>query len=141
VAVSSGLLASLIAGPFVNILLLHGGWRWLAAYGVIWALAAVAAAAAVVLATGLFRTVGPRRTRTVAQIAAAVVGAAFVIGIQVVSILSYGQFARVSSTAAAVFAAAPEPSAPGAALLYAPARAALGDPAALAAVLMAGGLA
>ena len=42
------------------------------------------------LTVALFRIIGPRRTRFVAQIVAAVVGAAFVIGAAVRRILSSG---------------------------------------------------
>ena len=44
---------------------------------------AVATAAALALTIALFRAVGPKRTRLIAQIVAAVIGAAFVIGLQV----------------------------------------------------------
>ena len=59
---------------------LRGGWRWLGAYGVIVAMGAAAAAFAVVLTVALFRAIGPKRTRLVAQVVAAIIGAAFVIG-------------------------------------------------------------
>ena len=55
---------------------------------------AAAAAFAVALTIALFRTIGPKRTRLVAQIVAAVIGAAFVIGLQVAAILSYGSLSR-----------------------------------------------
>lgn len=48
------------------------------------------------IALGLFRTIGPKRTRLVSQIAAAIVGASFLIGIQVVAIVSYGSMSRFS---------------------------------------------
>jgi ABC-2 type transport system permease protein len=69
--------------------------RWLAAYGVIAALAMVAVAAAVILTVGLFRTIGPKRTRLCAQIIAALIGASFAIGVQFAAILSYGTPSRV----------------------------------------------
>ena len=43
---------------------------------------------------GLFNLVGPKRTRLISQIVAGVVGAGFVIGIQAVAILSYGNMNR-----------------------------------------------
>jgi ABC-2 type transport system permease protein len=139
VAVSGGCLASLIAGPFINVLAVHDGPGRLAGYVALWALAAVAAAVAVAVAVALFRLIGPRRTRAVAQIAAAVIGAAFVIGVQVASILSIGQFAQATPTAgAAAMALAPTLTAPAAILVYAPARAALGDPVALVGVVATG---
>src|SRR5262249_14367974 len=84
----------------------------------------------------LFRMIGPSRTRLVAQILAAVVGAGFVIALQVAAILSYGtlsRFAVLTSDAAAGFA----PNA--GSLLWWPARAALGDTEALL-LLLAGSL-
>ena len=55
----------------------------------------------------LFRLIGPRRTRLVAQILAAIIGAGFVIALQIAAILSYGtlsRFAVLTSDAAAGFA-------------------------------------
>ncbi len=90
-------MAVLLAAPFINMLALAGGARWLGAYGVVAAMGAVAAAWAVALTVALFRSIGPRRTRLVAQIVAAVIGAAFVIGLQVAAILSYGTLSRFAS--------------------------------------------
>ena len=57
---------------------------------------AAATALAVALTIALFRLIGPKRTRLVAQIVAAVIGAAFVIGLQVAAILSYGTLSRIA---------------------------------------------
>ena len=89
-AVSTVLMAVLLAAPFINVLVWRGGARWLAAYGVVIAVGATAAALSVALTVALFRTIGPKRTRLAAQIVAAIVGATFVIGVQVAAILSYG---------------------------------------------------
>ena len=75
-------------------LVVRGGWRWLGAYGVIAAMGAAAAAFAVMLTAALFHVCGPKRTRLVAQVVATAVGAAFVIGVQVAAILSYGTLSR-----------------------------------------------
>src|SRR6185437_8095636 len=48
-AVSTVLMATLIAAPFINILAWRGGARWLSAYGVVMAVGATAAALAVAL--------------------------------------------------------------------------------------------
>src|SRR6185436_12207410 len=85
----------LVAAPFINVLAAGGGLRWLAAYGVVAAMGLAASACAVALTVALFRTIGPRRTRLIAQIVAAVIGAAFVIGLQVGAILSYGSLSRI----------------------------------------------
>jgi ABC-2 type transport system permease protein len=69
-------IAVLLAAPFINVLAVLGGSRWLAAYGVVAAMGAVATAAALALTIALFRIIGAKRTRLVAQIVAAVIGAA-----------------------------------------------------------------
>src|ERR1035441_2332887 len=83
VALSVAALALPLAAPFIDMLVVRGGWRWLGAYGVILAVGAAATAFAIALTVGLFRTIGPKRTRLVAQVVAAVIGAAFIIGLQV----------------------------------------------------------
>jgi ABC-2 type transport system permease protein len=89
-AASTVLMAVLLSAPFINILVWKGGVRWLSAYGVVIAVGATAAALSVALTVMLFRSIGPKRTRLAAQIVAAIVGATFVIGLQVAAILSYG---------------------------------------------------
>jgi len=132
VAISVTVMALLLAAPFINVLALGGGRHWLAAYGVVVAMGAAAAGLAVALTAGLFRTIGPRRTRLIAQILAAVVGAAFVIGIQAAAILSYGTLSRFAVLQSqAVVARAPDVGS----MIFWPARAILGDTTALCAVL------
>lgn len=136
IAASVTLMALLFSAPFVDVLVMTGGMRWLAAFGVVIAIGLSAAAIAIAVTLALFRLIGPVRTRLVAQILAAVVGAGFVIALQVAAILSYGtlsRFAVLTSDAAASFA--PEP---GSALWW-PARAASGDGEALM-LLLAGAL-
>jgi ABC-2 type transport system permease protein len=126
------LMAMLLAAPFINVLIAHGGLRWLGAYGVVAAMGMAAAALAVVLTIALFRAIGPRRTRLAAQIVAAVIGATFVIGLQAGAILSYGTLSRISFLQSEILVAlAPEADS----IVWWPARAMLGDAAALAAVL------
>src|SRR6202012_5733972 len=93
-----------------------------------------AAALAIAITILLFRTIGPRRTRFVAQIVSAVIGAGFVIALQVAAIMSYGtlsRFAVLTSDRAAGFAPGPD------SMLWWPARAALGDGQALLLLLAA----
>ncbi len=124
VAIAMAMMAVPIAAPFIDVLIARGGWRWLGAYGLIVAMGAAATAVAVGLTVALFRLIGPKRTRLIAQVVAAVVGAAFVIGLQVAAILSYGTISRVAVLQSqAVLAHAPGL----ASLLWWPARAALGD--------------
>jgi ABC-2 type transport system permease protein len=127
-------MALLFSTPFIDVLVIGGGARWLSAFGVVIAIGLSAAAIAVAATLILFRLIGPGRTRLVAQILAAVVGAGFVIALQVAAILSYGtlsRFAVLTSDAAA--AHAPDLDS----LLWWPARAALGDGEALLLLLSA----
>ncbi len=123
IALSVIAMALLFSTPFVDVLVIGGGIRWFSAYGVVIAIGLSAAAVAI-------------RTRLVAQILAAIVGAGFVIALQIAAILSYGtlsRFAVLTSDAAAAFAPDIE------SILWWPARAALGDGEALLG-LLAGGL-
>jgi ABC-2 type transport system permease protein len=129
-------MALLFSTPFVDVLMIGGGIRWLAAYGVVVAIGLSAAAMAIAVTIMLFRLIGPSRTRLVAQILAAIIGAGFVIALQIAAILSYGtlsRFAVLTSDAAARFA----PDADS--IVWWPARAVLGDGEAVL-LLLAGGL-
>jgi ABC-2 type transport system permease protein len=135
IALSAMVMALLIAGPFANVLAFVGGARWLAIYGVLAAMGASAAALAVALTVALFRSIGPRRTRFVAQVTAAVIGAIFVIGLQIGAIYSYNSLSRMSLLFSdAIVRAVPDP----ASFAYLPARAILGDLEALVAIIGAG---
>lgn len=131
IAASTMLMAVLIAAPFINVLIWRGGMRWIAAYGVVLAIGALAAALSVALTVALFRLIGPRRTRLAAQIVAAVIGAVFVIGLQMAAIVSYGTISHIavlrSETLVAMVPAVES-------LVWWPARAMLGDLTALAVV-------
>jgi ABC-2 type transport system permease protein len=88
-AVTTWSMALVMGAPFIDVLAWLGGPRWLGAYAVAAALAMVAVAGAVVVTGALFHTIGPRRTRFIAQIVAALTGAAFAIGVQFAAILSF----------------------------------------------------
>jgi ABC-2 type transport system permease protein len=131
-ALVTALMSLLLASPFVNVLAALGGWRWLAAYPVVVAVSLTATAIAVAITIALFATFGPKRTRLIAQVMAAVIGAACVIGLQLVAIQSLGSLSRTQVLASSAFVAlAPATDS----ILYWPARAALGDLAALAGVV------
>jgi ABC-2 type transport system permease protein len=132
IALSVTGMALLFATPFVDTLAICGGARWLAAFGVVVAIGLSAAAIAIAVTLILFRLIGPASTRLVAQIVAAVVGAGFVIALQIAAILSSGslsRFAFLTSDAATAYAPGPD------SFLWWPARAALGDVDALAFLL------
>jgi ABC-2 type transport system permease protein len=131
-AVSVIVMAALLASPIINVLILRGGVRWLGAYGIVVAMGATAAAMSVALTVALFRLIGPKRTRLVAQIVAAVIAAVFIIGLQVAAILSSGTLSRmVFLKSETLVALVPDVDS----LVWWPARAALGDLTALAVVL------
>lgn len=134
IGLAVALLAMLLAAPFVDVLAFRGGPHWLAAYGVVAAMGATAAALAVALTVALFRLIGPKRTRFIAQIVAAVIGAGFVIGLQIAAIMSYGNLSRMSVLQSQwLIAHAPALDS----ALWWPARALLGNVGAFAAVVAA----
>lgn len=124
-AVTTLLLACLLASPVVDVLVLRDGAHWLMAYLVLAALSALSTAIAVLMTVTLFRVAGTKRTRLIAQIIAAIIGAGFVIGIQAVAILHFGnmssRFALFSDPQ--FVASMPDLGS----FVWAPARAALGD--------------
>jgi ABC-2 type transport system permease protein len=131
-AVTTLAMALVMGASFINVLAWLGGPRWLGAYGVAMAMAMAAVAVAVVITGALFRAIGPRRTRFIAQIVAALTGAAFAIGVQFAAILSFGSMA-VPQLAVLARLATDRDS-----VILWPARAVFGDPAALAALLGTG---
>ncbi len=95
-ALTTALMSALMVAPFINVAVALGGVQWLAGYGVVIAVSGVATGVAVLLTLLLFHSVGAKRTRLIAQIMAAIVGASFIIGLQVVAIVSYGSISRFS---------------------------------------------
>ncbi len=136
IALATTVLTLVIAGPFINALAILDGSVWLAAYAVIAALGAASTGLAIILTIGLFRGLGPKLTRIISQVVAAVIGAAFVIGVQVAAILSIGSYARLSFLGSdTVVALAPDLSSP----IWWPARAVMGEMDILA-ILFVGGI-
>ena len=124
IAFSSIVMSALLAAPIVNVLVMQGGARWLGAYGVVIAMGATASACAVALTVAMFHVIGPKRTRLIAQIVAAVIAAVFIIGLQVAAILSHGSLSRmVFLESDTLIALVPDIDS----VLWIPARAALGD--------------
>jgi ABC-2 type transport system permease protein len=133
IAIAVAAMSLVLAAPFINIASWLGGLRWLAAYGVIAALAMAAVALALLLTIGLFHTIGPKRTRLCAQIIAAIIGASFVIGVQFAAIGTSGIPSRLALLQSeALTRYAPDTGS----MLWWPARAIEGDWAALAVVLI-----
>src|SRR5439155_4885866 len=88
-------MSLVLAAPAIDVLAWLGGAQWLAAYGVMAALAMAAVAISAVTTVLLFAAIGAKRTRLVAQVIAAVVGASFVIWVQFLAILSLGTMSRI----------------------------------------------
>ncbi|MBR0829101.1 permease [Bradyrhizobium manausense] len=124
IALAITTMALLLSTPFIDVLVIGGGPRWLAAFGVVVAMGLSAAAIAIAITILLFRLIGPARTRFIAQIVAAIIGAGFVIALQIAAIMSYGtlsRFAVLTSEAAA--AHAPDTGS----IVWWPARATMGE--------------
>ena len=77
----------LAAIPLLLPTVVWGHPGWIGVFGVLGALALSSTAVGLLLAMGLFALIGPRRTRTVAQVMAALVGAAFFLVSQARTIL------------------------------------------------------
>jgi ABC-2 type transport system permease protein len=135
IALAITAMALLFSTPFIDVLVIGGGPRWLAAFGVVVAMGLSAAAVAIAITILMFKLIGPARTRFIAQILAAIIGAGFVIALQIAAIISYGtlsRFAVLTSDETAAYA--PDVDS----LVWWPARAAMGDDAALALLLALG---
>jgi len=134
IALSVGAMSLLLMGPFINVLAFEGGAKWLGAYGVILAVSFLATSLGAILTVALFHTIGPKRTRLASQIAAAIIGGVFVIGLQLAALFSTGTASRMAFLKSRTVLS----HVPGLhSLVWLPARAALGDGAALAVVLLA----
>jgi ABC-2 type transport system permease protein len=132
ITVSTAFMAVPMASPFINVLAYSDGPGWLGAYGVLLAMGAAATGLAVALTVALFATLGPKRTRFIAQVVAAIVGAAFVIGVQAAAIFSTGTLSRLGGLGSpALLAYLPDLDS----LFWWPARAAMGDVALLLAII------
>src|SRR5256886_12584690 len=125
IALSITAMALLLSTPFVDVLVIVGGVRWLSAFGVVIAIGLSAAAVAIAATIVLFRLIGPARNRLVAQILAAIIGAGFVIALQVAAIISYGTLSRftILMTSGTVADHAPDIDS----IWWWPARATMGD--------------
>jgi ABC-2 type transport system permease protein len=86
---------------FTPVLLPSAVWGhpgWLAAIVVLFCVALAASGVGLLLAAALFRLIGPRRTRTVGQVLAALIGAAFFLVAQARNILGGSKTASVAAT-------------------------------------------
>jgi len=135
ITIATSLLSIGLFGPAINVMAYHHGWQWLAGYPVLLTCGAVATAFSLTLTVGLFKIFGAKRTRLISQIVAAVVGAGFVIGIQLAAIASLGSISRFELLASESFLATLPPLDSS---LWIPARAVMGEVIAFATCAMAG---
>lgn len=122
-------LSVLLIGPMLNVLAVTDSPRWLAGYAMALAMGLLSTALGLLLVVVLFRLLGQRRTRVVAQVLAAVIGAAFVITIQLIAIRQTGTLSQVALLHSPELLASLPPAASD---WWLPARAAMGEGAALA---------
>lgn len=73
--------------PVVHALALQGHPQWLGLYPLLFVLAMIAAAFGLAASLLLFRVIGARRARTVAQVIAMLIGACVALGIQLVAVV------------------------------------------------------
>ena len=122
--------ASLLVLPLAAL----GEGRWLGVYVVLGALALAASAGGFLLAVALFAVLGPRRTRTAAQVLAAIIGALVFLVSQLRNLLPHARVAALGERAAALGRTGLSSASP---LTWA-GRAAAGEPAPLAGFALAG---
>lgn len=130
-ATSAFLAFSAFIIPFLVPFAVLGHWRWLGVLPLLAAVALAASATGLALAVGLFRLIGPRRTRAVAQILAAIIGAIFFLISQVRNL--FGAQTNTIWSQVAESARSPELKLP--AIASWPLRAALGEPLPLAGII------
>lgn len=124
VALMSVVMTALLLAPFFNVMAWIDGPVWLLGYVSLLAMSALATALSLGIALILFKTVGPKRTRLIAQIIAAIIGAGFAIALQLLAIKFYGNISRFTLlTDASVSTWLPDASS----LLWIPARSLVGD--------------
>ena len=131
VAIAANAIAwfAILLLPLANVNALAGHLHWLAVYPALLACGLFGSGIGIGLALALFAAVGPRRARVVSQIAAAAVGASFMLGLQGYAIAPGAR----ASLAQAVQSAVENPWLDWRGWLSLPARAAAGDIEALAA--------
>ncbi|GAC1335412.1 MAG: hypothetical protein NVSMB26_19930 [Beijerinckiaceae bacterium] len=93
---------ALLLLPVANMNALLLGPRWLAIYPALAACGLFGTAIGLLATMTLFRIAGPRRTRLVAQIAATIIGATFVLGVQVWNMLPDGVREALSASVGAI---------------------------------------
>ena len=120
IAIESVVSIAIFLLPVANMLAIVAGPRWLAIYPMLAICGLFGTAVGLVLTMLLFRVAGPRRTRTLSQVFATIIGASFALGLQAANLAP-------SWMHQAVRARAPDRDH----VLSLPVRAATGDPGSL----------
>ncbi|WP_370868481.1 hypothetical protein [Phenylobacterium sp.] len=132
IALNLFLVFSAFLGPFLIPIALIGHPPWPSAFLVLASVAIAATACGLVVAMGMFAAIGPRRTRTIAQVTSALIGAGFFLVTQARNIFG----APVGSVWSDLVAAATAPGVVMPPVAALPLRALLGDPGAVAILLV-----
>ncbi|HEY4342127.1 MAG TPA: hypothetical protein VGM97_19440 [Steroidobacteraceae bacterium] len=90
VALTVTLEVAMLAWPFANMFVLFGWYGWAKLYLLIPAIGMLATSLGVVLALALFRLLGPRTTRIVGQVLAALIGMGIFLLIQLPNLMRHG---------------------------------------------------
>jgi ABC-2 type transport system permease protein len=117
-------IAAVVTLPFANVLTVAGYPRFLAVYAVVISLVLLATSMGVLMAQGMFRLFGPRRTRVFAQIFAGVFSLGFVFIVNARNILPESAKNALMEFVTNLAGQAPGPDS----WLWMPARAMLGEP-------------
>jgi ABC-2 type transport system permease protein len=135
-ALSASLIFLLLSSPFVLASAAFGRPEWLWTYAVLVSLSLLATSIGLVTAMGLFALIGPRATKTLAQVLAALIGAAFYLVTQLGRFLTNGRYGGDASVYSERFQAFARSGlfAPDQPLAW-PLRALLGDPVPAASIL------
>ena len=90
VALTVALEVAMLAWPFANVFVLFGWFGWSKLYLLLPAIAMLATSLGVVLALTLFRLLGPRTTRIVGQVLAALIGMGIFLLSQLPNLMRHG---------------------------------------------------
>lgn len=124
IALSGALMTTVFGAPVINAAAFIDGPKWLAGYLAIFAMSAAATGLSTAATAVMFKTFGPKRTRVIAQVVAAFVGASLVIAMQIGAVVYYGNLSRFEVlNSPAVLDVMPDYRS----LMWIPARALLGD--------------
>jgi ABC-2 type transport system permease protein len=98
-AIMASAFWAILATPVIGPAVVMGHPKWLLIYVDLMGLALIATALGVMIATALFRVIGPRATKTLSQVMAAIIGAALFLTSQMRWMLTHEQQAAIWKSA------------------------------------------